>query len=64
MNQIRSPRGSHDWPGSLACAPLGYAAVGGAVDGFGIRDTLLAITVVHVVIHRTRAWHAVRSCPP
>ena len=42
---------SYDWLGSLAFAPLGYAAVGGAVDGFGIRDTLLTITVVHVVIH-------------
>ncbi|MFF4032748.1 MFS transporter [Streptomyces sviceus] len=42
---------SYDWLGSLAFAPLGYAAVGGAVDAFGVRATLLAITVTHVVIH-------------
>ncbi|MET8079264.1 MFS transporter [Streptomyces sp. NPDC005303] len=42
---------SYDWLGSLAFAPLGYAAVGGAVDGFGVRSTLLVITATHVVIH-------------
>lgn len=42
---------SYDWLGSLAFAPLGYAAVGGSIDAFGTRTVLLCIVMVHVAVH-------------
>jgi hypothetical protein len=42
---------SYDWLGSLAFAPIGYVAVGGAADALGVRVTVLVVGVVHIVVH-------------
>jgi hypothetical protein len=38
---------SYDWLGSLAFAQPDYVLVGGAVDAFGVRSTVLPIAVAH-----------------
>ncbi|MEU6229653.1 MFS transporter [Streptomyces sp. NPDC047042] len=42
---------SYDWMGSLAFSPLGYLLVGTAVQHTGVRECLLAVTILHLVVH-------------
>ncbi|TKK91679.1 MFS transporter [Herbidospora galbida] len=42
---------SYDWMGSVFFAPLGYLAVGAVAATAGTSATVVAVTVVHAVIH-------------
>ncbi len=42
---------SYDWMGSVLFAPLGYLAVGTVAVAAGTTATVVAITVLHGVIH-------------